>query len=199
MKFFIVGKQASGKLDVLNQLERSGYNVGREFSNIVDLNPHLYIDPDYVKYSYDDINKIFETNAYLCIDGIAEKGILDAYMFYRGVSMYTYDRADALILSPNQVVNLNKNIIREPVCFVWMDNTVEKRRNKFLQEHRTYSFEEIESIEKIAESDFVKTIYNFPNAYVMYFMNELPERVATIVGACIKHPDLSESFIKNFN
>lgn len=199
MKYFIVGKQCVGKQACLNKLEEMDIAVGHEFSNIPEPYPQVYIDPKYERYSTDDINKIFENNAYVCIGGIEEQNVLDSYMFYRGISMYTYDNSDVMILTPNQVTSINKKVIREePITFIWMDNTEDKRQYRYLQEHRKYSFKEIESLEKHSDMDFMKAIYEFPNSNVLYFVNEEPERVATIIASCVKHPDLLPLFVENY-
>lgn len=201
MKFFIVGKHASGKHQVLNTLEDEyGVRVGREFCNIPHpAPPQLYIDPKYIRYSFDDISKIFENRGYVCISGIRESGILDGNAYYRGISFYTIDNSDVIVISPEQMLGLNWSALRDDTCFVWMDNTRDNRIHRYSAEKRTYSFMEVEKIESEYDADFVKAIYNFQSSGVLYFNNEEPERVACIVAACIKHPDLLSDFTKNFN
>ena len=47
-------------------------------------------------------------------------------------------------------------------------------------------------------STFVKTLYSY-NAPILYFIDEEPQRVASIVYTTITHPDTFDIFIKNFN
>ena len=54
-------------------------------------------------------------------------------------------------------------------------------------------------IEKSNMSDFIKNIYNFPKSHLIYFFNEDPQRVAAIIYALVKHPDLLPIFEKKFN
>lgn len=199
MKFIIVGKQGCGKFAILNQLERMGIRVGREFSNLPSKPDKVYIDPKYEHYSMEDVNNIFETKSFLYLGGLEETEVQDSYIYYRGMSHYTYDNADVISISPIQLDLLNKTLMTEPVVFVWLDNKRDSRIRLHAEEGRTHSFVEQEGIESRNDADFVKSLYNFPNSSVIYFTNEIPERVATILAALVKHPDLVNSFIENFN
>ena len=97
------------------------------------------------------------------------------------------------------MIGINQNSIKEPVCFVWMDSTKRQRISRYKEERRQYNFMERDEIEKRDIDSFVKTLYSFKNSEVMYFYNEQPQRVATIIETVIKHPDTLESFVKNFN
>jgi hypothetical protein len=199
MKIFIVGKHSSGKLAALQCCEALGVKVGREFSNLPEPNPHIYMDPKYNRYTVDDIDRIFELGAYICIGGIDESHVLDSYTYYRGISQYDYDDSDVMVLSPGQLENLNRKLIQDRVLFVWMDNTLSTRIRRHAEEGRLYSFAEEEEIESRPGADFVKLLYSFPNSDVLYFTNEDPARVGTIISAIVKYPDLLKSFIDNFN
>lgn len=200
MKIIIVGKHASGKHEVLNLCEHNGVKVGREFCNIDQPNPKIYMDPKYTKYSNDDISNIFELKAYLSIGGIEESEIIDSYMYHRGISAYALDQADVLVMTLAQFDGINKQVLLgDKVIFVWLDNTQDNRIRRHAAEDRTYSFKEQEDIELSHGVDFVKNLYDFPGADVMYFTNEEPERVAAIITALVRYPDLAPLFIKHFN
>lgn len=199
MKFFIVGKQGSGKLETLNILEELGVKIAREFSNLETAHPNIYIDPNYQKYKQDDIEIIFNNKSYMTISPLEEKGILDGYKYYRGLDFYSYDNAEAMILSPKQLTTINKNLLNKHSVIVWMDNNRDSRIHRHCQEKRTYDFVEVEDLESVYDNDFSKTIYNFPNSSVIYFNNELPERVATIIYAISQHPELLSTFKKYYN
>lgn len=199
MKFIIIGKQGCGKFHILNMLQEMGLRVGREFSNLPEKPAEVYIDPKYEYYSNEDVNNIFETKSYMYLGGIEESGLKDSYIYYKGLSHYTFDNSDVLSMSPGLLDQINKTLITEPIVFVWLDNKRDKRIKLHVEEQRTHSFVEQEEIESRYDADFVRTLYGFPNSHVMYFNNEMPERVATIIAACIKHPDLADMFIDNFN
>ena len=199
MKFIIVGKHASGKHEALEVCVQQGIAVGREFSNIPEALPQIYIDENYIRYSQEDINNIFEQGSYISIGGIEESGVIDSYMYYRGVSHYEFDASDVIVLTPSQLENINTKIIKDHIVFVWLDNTLDNRIRRHAEEGRKYSFSEQEEIENSHGLDFVKTLYNFPNSDVLYFSNEEPERVGTIIASLVKHNDLIDNFIKNFN
>lgn len=199
MKFFIVGKHGSGKLEALNIIESLGAKVAREFSNLESPQPNIYIDPNFLRYQQDDIEAIFNNKSYLSLSPLEECGVLDGYKYYRGIDFYNYDLADAMILSPRQLSTINKNVLNTKTVFVWMDNNRDSRIHRHAQDDRSYDFLEIEKLESSYDADFVKTIYNFPNSHILYFNNECPERVASVVYSIIKHPDLLDIFIKYYN
>lgn len=198
MKIFIVGKHASGKHEVLQCCAEQGISVGHEFTSMTR-HPAVYMDPNAIQYSPDDITNIFEMQAYISMINIEESGVVDAYVHYRGISHHTYDHCDVMVLTPTQLEVLNRKLIKEHIVFVWLDNTQDNRIRRHAEERRTYSFIEQDDIENRHGLDFVKHLYAFPNSNVLYFTNEIPERVATIISSIIKHPDLLPDFIKNFN
>lgn len=198
MKVFIVGKHASGKHEALRTCESMGVKVGHEFTSM-PLNPLIYMDPNAEIYSQKDVADIFELQAYICISGIEETGIVDSYAHHRGISHHTYDNADVMVLTPTQLEGLNKKLIKDRVLFVWMDNTQDNRIRRHAEERRGYEFMEQDEIESRYESDFVKCLYNYPNSDVLYFTNEDPERVGTIIAALVEHPNLVPKFLKTFN
>lgn len=199
MKFFIVGKQGSGKHEVLDLLDEMNIRVGREFSNLPAYNEQIYMDPKYEQYSSNDISDIFEQNSYIYIGGIDENCVLDGYSYYRGLSHYTYDNSDVMLLTPKSLETLNRKNIRDHVVFVWMDNTRDNRIHRYVEQGRKYPFMDVEKIESQYDNDFVKNIYGFKNSSILYFTNEDPCRVAAIVAAIVKHPDLKDVFVDNFN
>ena len=199
MKFFIVGKHASSKHEALNIIEELGGKVAREFSNLPTTTENVYIDSKYLRYEQEDIDAIFNNRTFLTMGPVEECGLLDGYKYYRGIDFYHYDKADALVLSPRQLTNINKHVLNQPTVFVWMDNNRDNRIHKHVADKRTYDFVEVERLESSYDADFVKTIYNFPNSNLIYFNNECPERVACIVYTLIKHPELLDIFIKHFN
>lgn len=198
VKIFITGKHASGKHEVLNICEQMGLRIGREFSNLSEYNPTIYMDPNYLKYSQQDITNIFESHSYMYISGTDPK-VIDPYSYFNGLSYYTYDNSDIMVVDSTHVCDLNKNLIQDDIVFVWMDNNRDMRIRRYAIEDRKYSFLDREDEEKIYDAEFVKTIYNFKNSNVLYFNNEEPERVAAIIAAIIKHNDLLDIFIKSFN
>ena len=56
-----------------------------------------------------------------------------------------------------------------------------------------------EDLEKQDIKEFVKALYNVQDLKLLYFTNEDPARVATIIYSIQMHPDLLNHFIKNFN
>ena len=199
MKIFLIGRHCSGKGEVLNILDSMGIKVGREFSNLPQYEPNIYIDEKYERYSADDVEKIFEQNSYMYIGGFNEFGILDGYEYYRGLSYYTYDNSDVMSLTPEALVSINKKLVKDPVLFVWMDSSRDSRIRRYVDESRQYDFAVIENRESLYDRDFIKHLRNFKSEGMLYFNNEEPGRIAAIIASIIMHPDLAKIFIENFN
>lgn len=198
MKYFIVGLHASGKNEAIDILRDNGVKCGNLFTNLESPNEKVYNYNRYDYYPRQDINTVFENDAYLFIQELNPRQYSDE-PYYEGISKYTFDENDVFVISPDQLIGINQNSIKEPVCFVWMDSTKSQRISRYKEERRQYNFMERDEIEKRDIDSFVKTLYSFKNSEVMYFYNEQPQRVATIIETVIKHPDTLESFVKNFN
>lgn len=198
MKFFIVGLHCSGKQEVLDILEKNGVRCGKQFSNIEEPSPNIYNSYNYELYSMCDINDIFENNAYIFINELENKYI-NSYKYFEGLTRYEFDNNDVFTISPDQLLHISQSVIKEDICFIWMDNNTTDRMNRYKREKREYGFIQKDDMEKRDIDSFSKTIYNFNNSKVIYFTNEEPCRVATIVYTLIKHPDLIDIFVENFN
>ena len=124
---------------------------------------------------------------------------VNSYKYFEGLTKYEFDNNDVFALSPDQLLHISPNAIKDDICFVWMDNDKEDRILKYRKEKRTYNFSNREEIEKNDLDFFVKTLYNYNNSSLIYFVREDPCRVATVIYSIIKHPDLMDVFVKNFN
>lgn len=199
MKFFIVGFHCSGKQEVLDILEREGINCGKQFSNLETPSCSIYNSYNYDLYDRKDINDIFENNAYVFINEMDELFNVNSYKYFEGLTKYEFDNNDVFLLSPNQLLQISQNNINEDICFIWLDNNKEDRLKRYKLEKREYSFSNREIIEKKDVNSFVKTLYGFNNSNLLYFINEEPARVATIVYSLVKHPELIEIYTKYYN
>ena len=89
-----------------------------------------------------------------------------------------------------------KNNIDEDICFVWVDNTKSNRYNKYLEDRKMYNFKQREIVETEDLTTFVKTIYTKP---ILYFCNEEPARIASIIYTAVRYPETQEMFFENYN
>ena len=197
MKYFIVGLHSSGKQEVINQLEKMGVKCGKIFSNLETPTPDIYSSENFEYYDNTDINNIFENNAYIFLQELPHV-TFNADKYYEGLSKYTYDENDVFILSPDQLIAIPPSHLEGDICFVWMDNTKSNRASRYRIEKRIYNFLERDSYERRDISSFVKTLYSY-NAPILYFANEEPNRIATIINTTIKYPETFDDFVKNFN
>ena len=200
MKFFVTGLHSSGKQEVINILENMNVKCGKLFTNLDNLEENVYNKYNYQLYSNDDINTLFENEAYVFIHEFPSVPMRpnDGY-FYEGLSKYTLDQNDVFILSPDQLLSVVQNSIKDDICFIWLDNTKENRETRYYHEKRLYNYHIREEIEKHDLNTYVKMLYSFPNSRIIYFNDEVPARVATIIATMIKHPDTVNDFVKNFD
>lgn len=194
MKYFIVGLHSSGKREIVETLENLGVKCGRLFSSLDEVNEKFYGSLDYELFSTAEVNEIFENNAYIFIQRISQEG----KSFYEGLSHYTFDNNDVFVLSPDQLATACLSNIKEPYCFIWLDNTKVNRYTRFREENRNYDFNRREEQETRDLNYFVSVLYD-SGAPVLYFNNDDPQRIATIVYSLVKYPDLLDIFKNTFN
>lgn len=199
MKFFIVGFHGSGKQEVLDILKKHDINCGKLFSNIDTPSPSVYNSYNYDLFTTKEINEIFENNAYIFINELDSYSNVNSYKYYEGLTRYEFDNNEVFLLSPDQLLHISPNAIKEEVCFIWMDNNKEDRLNRYRREKRGYSFTDRENIERRDINAFVKALYGFNNSRLLYFVGEEPCRVAAIIYSLINHPDLIEIFTEYYN
>lgn len=198
MKFFIVGLHSSGKQEIIDILEDYGVKCGRLFSNLDIQSSEIYNSYNYELYDNTDVHNIFENNAYIFINELDGQSCISSYKYYEGLSKYEFDNNDVFCLSPDQLLNVSKNNIKDDICFIWVDNNREYRLNRYKREKRAYNFSEREEKERHDINEFVKVLYSY-NAGVLYFVNEEPGRIASIIYSIIKHPELKGVFEKHYN
>lgn len=200
MKFIIVGLHASGKREVIEKLRTYGCKIGSLFSNLDKPDQTIYDSLYYEHYDTSEIEKIFENKAYIFLQELQCQNHFESCKYFEGLSRENFDNNDFFVLSPDQLLNIQSTeLIKEPICFVWMDCSKSNRMNRFKSEKRKYDFQNRDDIEKLHINEFVKYLYNFNNASVLYFSNEIPDRIASILHALNKYPDLIDDFCINFN
>ena len=194
MKYFIVGLHSNNKYNVIDYLEKLGVKCGHLFSDLSTPNSKIYNSYNYELYTTQEVNEIFENNAYIFL----RTRNVDSKQFYEGLSKYEFDNNDVFVLSPDQILEISFNLINEPICFVWLDGKREYRYNIYRDEHREYNFKEREELESSDFSTFINTLYD-SNYKLLYFNEEVPDRVGAVIYSLIQHPDLLDVYIKAFN
>lgn len=199
MKFFIVGFHCSGKQEVLDILNKYDIKCGKLFSNIDEPSTTIYNSYNYDLFSMKDVNEVFENNAYIFINELDSYSNLNSYKYFEGLSKWEFDNNDIFAISPNQLLHISQNAIKENVCFIWLDNNRDNRMTRYRNERREYNFSNRENIEKRDVASFVKTMYSFNNSKLLYFVGEEPGRVAAIVYSLIKYPELIDIYTEYYN
>lgn len=199
MKFFIVGFHCSGKQEVLDILNKYDIKCGKLFSNIDEPSTTIYNSYNYDLFSMKDVNEVFENNAYVFINELDSYSNLNSYKYFEGLSKWEFDNNEVFAISPNQLLHISPNSIKENVCFIWLDNNRDDRMARYRNERREYNFSNRENIEKRDVASFVKTMYSFNNSKLLYFVGEEPGRVAAIVYSLIKHPELMDIYTEYYN
>lgn len=196
MKFILIGLHGSGKHEIAHQLQEMGVMYGKNFSNTP---PNSTAYGEYEVYDNQDITDIFENNAYIYMHEHCDEKIANSYKYFEGLSKYTYDNNNVFVMSPDQFMSISANNFPKDAIWVWLDNTKSNRQTRHKVEKRNYEFVNREILEKNDIKEFVKTLYNEANSNILYFTNEEPCRVATIIYTIIQHPELLSIYIKNFN
>ena len=200
MKFFITGLHSSGKQEVIDHLKNMGVRCGSLFTNFDELNDNIYNAKNYEIYKNEDITEIFENDAYIFLREFPQTGMnFKTGRYYEGLSKYSFDQNDVFTLSPDQLLPITPNVIKEDICFIWLDNTKDNRSTRYYNEKRGYNYNERDIYEKRDINAYVKSLYTFNNSNLIYFNDEVPARVATIINTMIKHPDTIVDFVKNFD
>lgn len=200
MKYFITGLHSSGKQEVIDCLKNMGIKCGKLFTNLDEPMEGVYNYENYEIFNNEDINEIFENEAYIFMQEMPEVFMnFKTGRFYEGLSKYEFDQNEVFILSPDQLISIVPNSIKDDVCFIWLDSTKDNRASRYYNEKRLYNYNDRECYEKRDLNTYVKLLYNFNNSSIIYFKDEEPCRVATIVYTLIKHPELKDIFVKNFD
>lgn len=200
MKYFITGLHSSGKQAVVDALEKMGVKCGKLFTNYDINSKTFYNKKNYEMFENEDVADVFENNAYIFMHEYPKLDqLFNTGLFYEGLTKYSFDQNDVFILNPNQVLSITPNAINEDICFVWLDNTKDNRTARYHSEKRLYNYNNYDLYEKRDINAYVKTLYTLNNSSLIYFTNEEPCRVASIIYTMITHPDTVEMFLKNFD
>jgi len=186
-KYIIIGFNGSGKMAVANKLREMGVKVGQTFRSTEFINNQYSISTTI--YDAKEINNLFENQAYIFI----KESINKANKYYEGISLYEYQSHDVFVMTPDQFNMVAK--FDENVVFVWLDNNTLQRKFRHRSEKRKYDFNRQENVEKEYIHDFIDRI---GDNSILYFMNEEPDRVATVIYSLIKHPDLLDTYLQTF-
>lgn len=189
MKYLIIGRQGCGLPQIINELEKLSVNIGHIFRNQKDLKKNTYTLSQKV-YKNDDIEKMEISNSYIFL-----LECMQNERFIEGLSFWDYDSNDVIYMGIEHLVKIPEVRWEEmDVTIIWLDNNNDFRMN--MLDEATHNIKMQEDNESQNIPGFIERIYEKPH---IYFFNEMPERVATIVWSLVKHPDLAQTFIKNFN
>lgn len=199
MKFIIVGLHSSGKHLIRKYLENKDINVGRIFSNIEERDEKIYRSNEFELFDTPTVNELFENESYMFIQGLSTPDGFINSRSYEGLTTWEWDHNDVFILSPDQLTAIpNIKLLNKDICFVWVDSTVDFRTSRYLDDGSIYNFGHREVVETRDMDTFVKYLYDFGYP-VLYFCNEIPERISTIIYTLHTYPDLIPTFKESFS
>lgn len=189
-KYIIIGFNCSGKMTVAQILRGYGVLVGDTFRSVENVGNQYSLST--IVYETKEVNNMFENQSYFFMKESALKS--DRHRYYEGISFYEYQNKDVFVMTPDQFNMISK--FDDNVIFVWLDTNAKQRRYTHRIERRKYDFNNQERIEQEYVQDFTSRI---GDNKLLYFFNEDPERVATILYGLIQHPDLVPKFLQTFN
>ena len=94
--------------------------------------------------------------------------------------------------------NVYASRLKGDVCFIWIDDPKPTRYLRFVNERRTYPFEEVECKEKFHVNNLQKLITKLAGDEWLYFSNDEEKRILAIIYSLVKYPDLIDIYTKNF-
>ena len=191
MKYLIVGRQGCGLSEVVQEAEALGLSVGHVFRNIRNLQPQSYTISKII-YELPDIEKIEESGSYIFMQESFQKE-----KFLEGLSFYEYDNHDIIYMGVEHMSRIPQKMWdKMDVTLIWLDGTSEFRMTNIKESGLNHNFKLQEDNETFNIPGFIERVYDKPH---IYFLNEDPKRVATILYSLVKYPDLLDIFIKNFD
>lgn len=191
MKVWIVGPQGTCKNDIISLLEDDKLKVGKLFTNEKPENMQCCSNR-YLYYDNETLKSIFENNAYVFMNDVIGK-----FGVQEGLGFDEYDSKDIFVLSIDHFISLNSKYISKNDLVVWLDGTKNWRMSNI---NKCYDYMSREKIENSCYEQFgemISSLSNYKN--VIYFYEELPERVKTIVKIIYNNPKLKSEFVKYFN
>ena len=192
MRYIIIGNHASGKHKILDALEELGVEVGREFTTsptkISTSTPRPIRSPNWRSRSYLRI----KTTLLFAISSPPSNE------FYRGITKTEYDTKKVFVMTPEMLNNVYASRLKGDVCFIWIDDPKPTRYLRFVNERRTYPFEEVESKEKFHVNNLQKLITKLAGDEWLYFSNDEEKRILAVIYSLVKYPDLIDIYTKNF-
>lgn len=189
MKFIITGLHDSGKEECAQILEDEfNISIGKIFTNdqMSSLEEMLSIK---------EMNSLFNSGAYMFYK---KKNFTSGpFTIYESLSQEVWDSKSVFVLSPDQVAYIGFNKFSDDIVWIWLDSDLEMRKLRYSDMNRIfkYSFYEKEKYER--EYDYIFLDKICLNKY-LYFNNEDPTRIATIIYTLYKFPELIDLYTKYF-
>ena len=202
MKIWLVGPQGTCKRDIYRLLAKNGFRCGKLFTNATldDVKYNKYL---YKYFPTETINDMFEngSNLFVCSCGEDQENI------YTGLDFCEYDDNDVFVLTPEQFVGISRQQYLKDGLVVWLDGGwVWRKNNISYDEYRTpddptYNYNDVERIESSFARHFYRAMTELAATAknVLYFHEENPTRVKTIIKTIALNPKLKSEFIREFD
>lgn len=204
MKIWIVGAQGTGKLELAKLLDSTekDLKVGKLFTNLPqdsEESKSLYHHDLYNFYTREDVSEIFENNAYILLNSLT----CEYADYYEGLDLNEYDSNNVFVISLNQFTLINNKYISKDDLVVWLDGNYVWRLGNIensIENGMEYDYLTKEAEERSTYESFYSNIMSISGSgkNVLYFYNELPERVSTIVKTLYNNPKLKKDFCREF-
>jgi len=200
MKIWIVGAQGTEKLKIAKLLEKEKeFKIGRLFTSLDESYKNtLYHADIYNFYSKDDVQSIFENDAYVFLNNM--QGV-QSDAAYDGLDLNEYDGNNVFVMSIGQFISINTKFISKDDLIVWCDGGRNWRMNNLAEDSNIREVKKYEQEEKSLRSTFFTSMIGFQSSLknVIYFLEEDPARVKTIIKTIYNNPKLKAEFVKNFS
>lgn len=192
MKIWIVGPQGTCKCEIARLLADDKFGVAKLFTGLSD-DEITYHKNMYKSYSNEIVKSIFENNAYIFMNDVFEK-----VEIHEGLEFDEFDNNEVFVLTLDQFLSVNTKYISKNDLIIWLDGRQDWR---FMNCDENYDKLSRERLESACYSSFGSMINTLKTSHknVIYFYEELPERVKTIIKVIYNNPKLKDEFVKYFN
>lgn len=191
-KYIICGRNNPYVIEnVLNTLHSGGYKIASLATN--DLPEKSELSWIYSKYTRKDIASIIDNNIYLFWGTLYDQT-------EAGLIIPDLENSDIIWMPVPCSRFFNKSALKDnKICFVWIDDTLERRtKNTMYYTTDSRIFSSNEYYENLYTAEFTQLVCT--SGYEMiYFSNEEPDRISTILSILIDYPETHSRILKNFN
>lgn len=191
LKYVLIGKNNPAIINkILLDLQSMGYKVASLVSSAAPRpeDPQSWI---YQRYTRKEISEIIDNNSYLFWGTLYDQ--TDT-----GLTIHEFEDSELCWMPVPCARFFNKSALKDnEICFIWIDDTLEYRtRNTLASDYDARIFSSNEYYENLYSTEYTNLLSTHK---LIYFNNEDPDRISTLISILLDYPQTSPRIIQNFN